>query len=285
MAAMTRRGVSTFNARTAYETSRPLPNLASVLTGRQVRRSQGGHAVTSSKVRGTVHRGAGGYVQSVFDMAHDNGLGTTLYTATSAGSALRPSWGARHGRPDPYGVDNGRNKISRFRQFSTDRQVVNAFKAHRTRPTAYTHLHLGGPMKAGVAHRFGSRAYRDAVQRFDRDLRVVRRSIHRSPQLRGRTLLVVVSTGGGSGRSVTPASAPANFRVPMLIEGPGAAAGRDLYSVNPAWQVPGAGRTGYSGRAIHTGVTANLALAALRLPALPGSVLNTTQSFGHVPWP
>ena len=77
-----REGASTLNARTAREQTRTLPNHTGMLTGRRIDDRRGGHGVTFNSDTGTtVHRAAGEYVASVFDVVHDRGGSTALFTA------------------------------------------------------------------------------------------------------------------------------------------------------------------------------------------------------------
>ncbi|HVQ19387.1 MAG TPA: hypothetical protein VMT27_10190, partial [Actinomycetes bacterium] len=70
------------NARTAREQTRTLPNHTGMLTGRRIDDRRGGHGVTFNSDTGTtVHRAAGEYVTSVFDVVHDRGGSTALFTA------------------------------------------------------------------------------------------------------------------------------------------------------------------------------------------------------------
>lgn len=271
LAAMTRQGSSTFNARSAPESSRVLPNVLSTISGRHVKRSTGGHGVASDSLTGTVHGTAGTYVSTMFDMAHNNGLSTGIYSSSAVTAPLRSSWSATNGGPDPYGVDNGRAKISRYSANATDPKTVRAYlSAPRQRLTL---IHLTGPRTAGRQYGFNSARYRTAVTQFDRQLARVRRSLSRD------TVLVVTSTSGGTGRSNALRRSRSTYRVPLLVTGPGVRPGGDLYRMNPAWTAPGGRHLGWGQRPLTSAVVANLSLALLRLPSLPGSTANTAQNF------
>ena len=61
--------------------------------------------------------------------------------------------------------------------------------------------------------------------------------------------------------------------------GPGIAAGRNLYRINPTYRSPGSARTGYSGKQpIRNGDMANLVTDVLDLPRVPGSQFNRRRS-------
>ncbi|QIX27654.1 hypothetical protein ncot_14400 [Nocardioides sp. JQ2195] len=277
IAATKRQGSSTFNARTAVESTQPLPNLVSILTGRTVDGSLG-HGVERNTLSGTVHNAAGMYVSSTFDLVHNLGLKTRMLSSSDTTDPIYETWHAAGGG-DPYGADNGRDKFTSYEKLASDRAVVRRFLDTRENGAAYTHLHLGEPREVGIAYGFRSSRYKQAIRDFDRNIALVRRALRKSSQLRGRTLLIIASTGGGDGRSDARADSDQNYRVPLFIKGPGVPAGTNLYDLNPAWASPRGKRVPYSSKAIHTGDIANLALAALRLPATPGSTLNNHQSF------
>lgn len=277
LAATRRKGSSTLNARTAVESTQPLPNLVSILTGRRVKGAMG-HGVRRNTLSTTVHDAAGMYVSSTFDLVHNLGLKTRMLSSTATTDPIHATWHAAGGR-DPYGADNGTDKFTSYEKLGSDRAVVRRFLDTRENNASYTHLHLGGPRAAGVKYGFGGARYAEAVRNLDRNIKLVRRAISKSSKLRGKTLLVITSTGGGKGKSDADAKATANYRVPLLVKGPGVPHGKDLYALNPAWKTPRAKRVSYAGGAIHTGVVANLVLAAFGFPATPGSALNSNQSF------
>ncbi len=276
------RSASTLNARTNREATCGLPNLVSTLTGRPVRRKNGGHAVMGPLRRGTVHSRAGGYVRSIFDYAHDDSRRTALYSSRSATDALAASWGPRHGARDGVGRDQGRRKISSYVRSRSDAGSVRvARRALGSRPAALTYVHLSDPATVGAKHGYGSARYRTALRRTDSRIGRLASSAGSAPGLKGRTMLIVVGLSGGQGRGCARAGAAANFRVPMVVQGPGVARGANLYSLNPALTSPGSGRA--TTRSITTASVANLALAALRLPRLSGSRANTAQDLNVFP--
>lgn len=278
IAGMRKRGSHTFNARTTVESTRSLPNLVSMLTARPVDVASLGHGVLWDNVASTVHAAAGSYVSTVFDLVHNNGLRTALISSSKVTDAMRPSWDAAHGGLDPYGRDDGRDKIDKYRTATTDRKAAVVFSQLRGRAAEYTHIHLKGPRAAGERYGFNSPQYRRAVETFDKNLRLIRRTINKKAKYKNKTLLIVASTGGGAGRSGSRVRAKAAFTVPLFITGPGVPAGRSLYAMNPAWVDPGRARVDYSAKPITTADIANLGLTALRLPPIPGSTLNPFQS-------
>lgn len=64
-----------------------------------------------------------------------------------------------------------------------------------------------------------------------------------------------------------------------MVWGPGVAAGRDLYAINPTYRTPGAARTSYSGRQpIRNGDLADLVTDVLDLPLVPGAEFNRARA-------
>ncbi|QWZ08278.1 alkaline phosphatase family protein [Nocardioides panacis] len=111
---MIAQGATTLNARSAYERTITLPNHTGMVTGRQVT-GAGGHRVTFNDDNGsTLHRTAGGYVASMFDVAHDRGRATAFYSAKHKFDLLNRSWDAGHGAVDRVGANDGRDKIDRY---------------------------------------------------------------------------------------------------------------------------------------------------------------------------
>ncbi|WP_139983237.1 alkaline phosphatase family protein [Nocardioides litoris] len=274
------RGTSTLNARTTPERSLPLPNLTSILTGRPVSTTIGGHGVaTDVDSGGTVHQAAGRYVSSMFDMAHNNGYRTGFYSAEARSRVLARTW-TEAGGLDPYGVDNGTNKLTYVGAGADDASSTAALVRDLggSLPPAVSVLELGAPEEAGLAHGFESPEYAAAVRSTDTRIGAVIQTTTRAAALEGRTLVVVVGTSGGEGRSNATPTRYAQFRVPFLAVGPGVAEGKGLYALNPAWRDPKSTQGTYTNGSVQVGSVANLVLGALRLPALPGSSINPAQN-------
>ncbi|MEO9323791.1 alkaline phosphatase family protein [Nocardioides sp. C4-1] len=277
---MRRRGTSTLDARTAPESTLPLPNLTSVLTGRAVTTGVDGHRVVSDADTGaTVHDAAGKYVSSIFDMAHNNQLSTRLYTTQDRDQMLVRSWRDAGGR-DPYWVDNGTDKFTSVQSFPGDEAVARSVVSDLTSstPADVSVVALSGPERAGREHGFDSPEYLNAVRGV---ASVAGRIMHYSnagQQTKGRTLVVLVGTSGGQGSTVG-ATGFHSYRVPFLAWGAGVRIGGDLYAMNPVYRRPGTARGAYGAQGpIMVGSAANLLLQALRLPALPGSRINDKQN-------
>jgi predicted AlkP superfamily pyrophosphatase or phosphodiesterase len=275
-----REGASTLNARTAREQTRTLPNHTGMLTGRRIDDRRGGHGVTFNSDTGTtVQRAAGGYVASVFDVVHDRGGSTALFTAKTKFALYQRTWNT-NGAKDTVGRDDGRAKIDRFTVDTDNARLVSKVSAElRQSPRTFTFVHLSLPDAAGHDHGFMGPAYLRAVRQTDQLLGQILSTISARPALRAHTLVILTADHGGDGASHSKASKRANYRVPFMVWGPGVAAGRNLYTLSSGYRSPGSKRTSYSGRQpIRNGDLANLATDVLDLPRVPGSQFNSRRT-------
>ena len=153
LARLRNQGASTLNARTDPALTQTLPNHHSMFTGRPVNGGSG-HGVDYNVDRGrTVHREAGEYVASVFDVVHDRGGGTSVYVGKSKFDMVDRTWG-KNGAADRVGRNDGRDKIDEYRQVSPSKAVDRLRTALRQRPDLeYVFFHIRNPDSAGHQHR------------------------------------------------------------------------------------------------------------------------------------
>lgn len=272
------RGAGTFNARTARELTRTLPNHAGMVTGRPVR-GPDGHRITFNHDDGsTVGAHAGGYVASVFDVVHDHGGSTAFYSSKDKLDLLDRSWNGTHGAADRVGTDEGRDKIDRYvrgRERANVRRLVTRL---RTAPDDLSFVHLAEPDTAGHASGFMSAAYLDAVRATDRKVGRIVAAVRRDPHLRGRVAIVLTADHGGRGAGHADPRKRADYTVPFVVWGPGVARGANLYALNDGLRKrPGARRTSYRAvQPVRNAELANVVTRLLGLPDVPGSVLGRT---------
>lgn len=277
---MMSEGSSTLNARTVWGQTRTLPNHTSMLTSRRLAPEQGGTGVRFNRDNGgTVQQAAGHYIPSVFDVVHDRGGSTALYSAKPKFQFFARSW-ASHGGADNVGVNNGRSKIDKVRiSGNNERLVANLNTELSTNPKTFTFLHISLPDSAGHRHGFMGPAYLDAVKQTDRLLGTLLTTIAGDVALRQRTMVVLTADHGGNGTGHEEPTTLQNYRVPFLVWGPGVAKGRGLYAINPSFSSPGTSRPGYQGKQpIRNGDIGNLATDVLGFPAIPGSEFNRAQT-------
>ncbi len=270
-------GAGTFNARTLYESTKTLPNHASLLTGRRAALPRGTGVRFNSDNGSTLRRTAGHYVPGVFDVVHDRGGSTSMYVAKSKFRFLDRSWNARNGRRDRVGPDDGRDKIDLFRlRENRERRLVRLLDIELlTSPRTFAFLHLGAPDRAGHAYGGMSPQYLQAVRDTDALLGKVLRTIDSSPALKAHLLVILTADHGTRGRRHDDQRRLVNYRIPLVAWGAGAAKGAGLYALNPDYAWPGKQRPGYRVRQpIRNGDVANLVTDALGLPRVPGSEFN-----------
>lgn len=271
-----REGAYTLNARTEYEMTKTLPNHTGMLTSRRITAKRGGHGVDFNSDTGTtVHKRAGHYVASVFDVIHDRGGSTALFSAKTKFKLYQRTWNT-HGRADKIGYDNGRKKIDRVVLDTNNARLVSKVNAElASSPRTFTFLHISLPDAAGHQSGFMGKKYLAAVEETDRLLGTVLDTVAGTPSLEAHTLVVLTADHGGKGAGHYDPRKRQNYQVPFMAWGPGVPAGRNLYAMNSAFTSPGTSRPSYAGKQpIRNGDVANLATDALDLPAVPGSELD-----------
>ena len=293
-------GASTFNARTDYTHTNTLPNHTSMLTGRPVSQPVG--------LPDTTHHGIdfnGGvfsaftlhnvgnlnldYVASSFDVAHDNGLSTALYTSKDKFVIYDQSYRASTGALDVTGADNGRDKIDTYvEKFNTPAGAPkNSANLHAdfindlaVSEYNYSFLHYRDPDSAGHAGIWGDSVWDTSIQNVDDFLGDILDLVESDAGLVDDTVIIITADHGGTDRSHLTVTDPANYTVPVFVWGTGVAEGADLYDLNPTTRLdPGTGRPSYvdADQPIRNGGTGNLALDLLGLGSIPGSLINSTQ--------
>jgi hypothetical protein len=291
------RGCSTLNARTDADYTITLPNYAAMITGRHSTGSDG-HGCVHGDVFDpalTLHGPVGHYVASAFDVAHDHGLHTAMLAAKPKFSIFSVSYNDVNGAPDTVGDNHGRDKLDTFVLSPDDRMLAAGLLLELRRHAAHRSLsllHLADPDNFG--HETGwdlspDSPYLFAVRRTDAIIGELLDAIESDPSLRARVALIVTSDHGGG---VPPIShivphEPVNFTIPFIVWRGGDHAGfpggftGDLYRLNaatrgdPGTRHPHAELPGLP--PIRNGDAANLALALLGLPPVPGSTINAAQ--------
>jgi len=272
------QGVFTLNARTAYESTKTLPNHTSMLTGRGVD-GENGHDVTFNNDDGaTLAATHGEYVPGMFDVAHDHGRQTAFFAEKDKFYYLIRSWDAEHGRIDTIGPDNGRDKTDIDRVGSDEQLVSGAEAALLDGRTDSIFLHLTAPDRAGHDEGWSSPAYLRAVTEDDEFVGEILSTVDAHPRLAKRlTILVTADHGGEKGETTHyEIEDQQNYQIPFMAWGRGVPRGADLYDLNPQRRDPGEGRPAYSGpQPVRNMDIANTSLRLLGLPPIAGAVAST----------
>jgi hypothetical protein len=284
-------GATTFNARADYTHTITLPNHTSMITGRPVLQPTGWpntshHGWTSNvdPLPGTtLHNGGNpnlSYVASVFDVVHDHGLSTAHYASKSKFVLFEWSYDAAHGAPDATLPDDGTDKIDTYVNLSAASMHSALLAAMAANHFRYVFVHYSTPDDAGHATGWGSATWNNAVRTVDGYLGGLFALVEGDPVLDGHTLILLSADHGGTGFDHSNASLAANYTIPFFAWGDGVAPATDLYALNAGRRAdPGTGRPSYTevSQPIRNGDGANLALAALSLPAVPGSSIGAAQ--------
>jgi hypothetical protein len=284
-------GAWTDNARADQDLTYTLPNHTTQITGRHAF-GDGGHGWFWNSDPGPFTLHTRGYVASAFDTVHDRGGATALYAGKDKFVLFERSYDAASGAPDEVGTDDGRDKIDAYRYDSDMAALTAAFTADlRQRQFDYTLFHFRHPDGVGHAEEWQvdpATAYAQKVEEIDGLLGQILAVIETTPGLAGRTALVLTADHGGDLGTTghgNPLAAD-NYTVPFYVWGPGVAMGADLYALNPTTRRdPGTGRPskGDAIQPVRNGDAANLALALLGLPPIPGSRINAKQDLGVAP--
>jgi len=312
-------GAFTMNARCDYDFSETVPNHATMFTARPVTQPAGASDLThhgySNNFPGandTFHN-AGNlnvpYKASFFDVAHDHGLPTALYTGKTRLAICERSYNEINGAPDLFEFDNGRDKID----FASIADVSGANISNEVNlliqdlsgnaPRQYSFIHIAEPDLTGHSSGWGSANWSNAVRNVDAQLGRILNAVTGNPLLSGRTALIITADHGGGGvipNAHTEAYHITNYTIPFFLWGPGVPAGADLYALFSNRGDPGTNRADYSvsPQPIRDGDGGNLALGLLGLPPIPGSfflpelkpleppmVVSRSQSILTMAWP
>lgn len=279
---MQAEGAYTHDARTDADYTVTLPNHASQITGRPVLGPTGHSWTGNSFATGaSLHENRGSYVASVFDVAHDHGLRTALFSGKSKFQIFADSYGEDYGAVDSTGEDNGRAKIDRvFIDASQTAEVDALISDLEGAPHRYTFLHFADADLTG--HSLGwdldvGSPYLSAVRNVDADLGRIFAAIDASHLMAEHTTVFLTSDHGGTDSGHSVASVLTNFRIPFYAWGRGVAAGRDLYELNNGRrQHPGDSQVPFDSSMppIRNIDAANAACRQLGLPTIPGSSVN-----------
>lgn len=291
-----REGAWTGNARTDSVYTITLPNHTCMISGLGVVGEQGHGWIsnTDPKLGENLHRNRRAYLPSVFAVAHDHGLSTALYASKSKFSLYDLSYDEKLGAADETGEDNGKDKVDLYVMNEDTAKLVDDLIATFNEGAAdFTMLHLRDCDSAG--HKDGwnltpGSPYLAAVTRVDGLVGRVLDAIESTPAMKEKTWVILTADHGGL--TLTKGHGEAkesdNYTIPFFAWGPGVPAGGDLYALNGGSRKdPGTMNPAEDApvQPIRNGDAGNLALSLLKLPAIPGSTINSRQDLKVVAVP
>ena len=291
---MKREGATTLNARTDFTQTVTLPNHTSMVTGRPVETPKNwpeakGHYWFANgnfpdpNVPASLHAtnpdakdGASAYTSTTFDVVHDAGMTTALYSGKSKFALYTVSDGEELGAPNKY----GRNKIdtSMIGKDTPDKFIESL----KEKAPNYTFFHFANTDAVGHSKGYLGPEYRDAAKGVDGYLTQILNLVSTDAIWKDKTVVILSADHGGEPgtKGHGDADEPYNYTIPFFVWGQGVKSGADLYELNPNSRTnPGESRPEYAptGQPIRNGDGGNLALKFLGLPAIPGSHINEKQ--------
>lgn len=286
---LTQEAAYSMNCRCDYHQSDTLPNHTCMITARPVFQPDGMSRMTqhgfyqNSMVPGwTLHNQGNlnlGYVPGVFDVVHDHGFSTALYSSKSKFTIFFDSYNQTNGAPDKVGEDTGRNKLDTVVIMDTwyAAPIVNSLLNQLTNnPARYTFLHMSELDYCGHTYAWGSSNWFSDLAVVDANVGKILDTINGSATLSNQTAVILVADHGGEPNftHVYP-ERPFNYTIPLFIWAPGIVGGTDLYTLFANRYDPGINRVNYSApfQPLRNGDSGNLALNLLGLPPIPGSLM------------
>jgi hypothetical protein len=251
----------------------PLPNESSM--------SHGYHFNMEPEVDATLHNGGNlshRYIPSIFDVAHDFGLKTCLFSGKSKFVLFSRSYDKNNGKPDQVGADNGTNKIDVTVLPGRATELADRFvlEASSQKPCELTFFHMAEMDSVGHASGWASTEWNAELVTLDGVLQKIISAVENAPLMKNNTAVIVTADHGGVGFGHGDPNDKRIFAVPFYVTAPGIPGNTDLYSLfSKTRKRSGNVNPPYASALtpIRNGEVGNFALSLLGLPPIPGSVL------------
>lgn len=283
-----KEGAGTLNARNDPNAAVTLPNHVCMITGRGVA-GPAGHRWNSNNdpaPDATLATQNGSYVAGVFDVAHDHGLRTGLWSGKTKFLLFAQSYGSKNGAADLSGPDQGRNKIDSVRIVAGIRArdlTTDLIREMSATPLQFVFVHYQDPDAEGHTTGWSAEpasAYAKTLKAVDTEIGRIQEWVQSQPGFKNQTAIILTADHGGHRLKHGDTANPLDFIIPFYVWGPDVVAGGDLYAMNAGRRAAPAatehpGDTGI--QPIRNGESANLGLSLLGLPAVSGSTLNGAQ--------
>ena len=234
-------GAYTLEARTDLNNTFTLPNHTSQISGRRVLESIGGHGWTANSnllidEDDSIHNGSSGYIETTFDVVHDNAMSTSLYASKDKFILFEQSLSATNGRQDTTGADNGRDKIDQYVYDSNTANLVSLFLSDLgSQFRHYAMLHLADPDLTGHANTWSlveNSPYLNSIKTVDGYLVQLLSFLDQTPEYDNVAIVLSSDHGGQIGWINHSPSNARSHVIPFMVWGAGVDSG-DLYSFNP----------------------------------------------------
>lgn len=281
-------GAHTDDARTDPDNTTTLPNHTCMITGLPVARPVSGsnafHGLTFNRdpwPRMTLHNSGNPrltYVPSIFDVAHDFGKKTCMFSGKSRFVLYERSYDETHGAADHINPDHGRDKIDVAVISMSSEELFDRFSdiMMSEKPCHLTFFHIAEPDRVGHQHGWGGDEWQKAVMAADEVVSKILGILTSDARFKDHSALIVTADHGGHGNQHSDTRLEANFTIPFYVMAPGISRDAQLYQVfsktrhrwpghNPSLSV--------SPQPIRNGDAGNLLLELLGLPPVPGSVM------------
>ena len=281
-------GAWTHQARTDVYHTTTIPNHTCMITGLPSKPTTGWpkttfHGYTYNRMPDddmTLHNSGNPalrYIPGIFDVAHDYGLKTCLFSGKPKFVIYTRSYSEEYGAPDRVPPDNGKDKIDVYYiEPDTNKLVSGILETLSDDACRLYFIHFADPDLVGHKEGWGSPDWKSSVRKIDKLFGDILNRINEHPDMKDKTLIVLTADHGGLNRNHGNRLKKENFTVPFYLWGPGVPGNQDLYSVvtgrkkyppdtNPEYTAaPSPVRNGDAG---------NFALSLLGLPPVPGSVM------------
>jgi len=284
-------GAGTLNARDDANFAITLPNHTTMMTGRGVVGPTGHNWTTNTDPPpgATFESNKGAYIASAFDVAHDHGLRTGIWSGKSKFSLFHKSYGPTTGAPDLTIPDHGRDKID-YEKIAAGVPAADLTadfaRQMAAQPFNFAFFHYQDPDATGHALGWSADSaspYAASLKSVDTQIGKILDLVRTTPALNGKTTIILTSDHGGHDKTHGDTKNPLDFTIPFYVWGAGVTAGGDLYAFTPTTRSAPAATANppYSGpQPVRNGDAANLALSLLGLGPVPGSTIDRAQDLG-----
>ncbi|MEI6606622.1 MAG: alkaline phosphatase family protein, partial [Verrucomicrobiota bacterium] len=234
-------GTGTLNARDDADFAITLPNHTTMMTGRGVLGPTGHNWTTNTDPPpgATFESNKGAYVSSAFDVIHDHGLRTGIWSGKSKFRLFHTSYGPTTGAPDITVPDHGRDKIDceKITAGVPAADLTADFVRQMTaQPINFAFFHYQDPDAAG--HSLGwstdpASPYAASLKSVDTQIGKILDLVRASPALNGKTTIILTSDHGGHEKTHGDTHNPLDYTIPFYVWSAGVTLGSDLYAIKP----------------------------------------------------